>query len=169
MSSVLRERHRAWQIDLLIRAAGILMLGAATLAIMTLAKLTGARPSHDATPLELLLAASGFLTASAGMMALTTGRMLFEPVPLPPRWRLHEAAADFVSSEKASSHASGLSFSAQVKWQNPGAQSEDGHALPNKEFMNEAAQSDQTRTDPSTALQTVPRTAATSAWAPVAA
>lgn len=80
--------HEKRGADAVLRLAGAIMLA---IAGLTARRLFGAaNPYAKVTPLCYLLALIGMVSASAGAALAALGHHLFDPVELPPRWRLHD-------------------------------------------------------------------------------
>jgi hypothetical protein len=70
----------------LLRLCGLMLIGAAVLAIALLYHLEHQAPLHDATLDEIGLALIGFITASTGSTTLVVGKRIFDHVEVSRRW-----------------------------------------------------------------------------------
>lgn len=79
--------HKAWYVDLGLRAAGLCSVGTAALSIYVLMGLVQQAPRHPATWLEAALAAVGFLGGSLGSILLFLGARIYDRVIIASQWR----------------------------------------------------------------------------------
>lgn len=75
------------RIDVILRAAGLTLIGVAGLAVYYLYTSVRNGSPHGATWLELLLASVAFLGASAGGMLVVLGVHVSDGVEVSERWR----------------------------------------------------------------------------------
>lgn len=74
--------ERWWAAELVLRAAGLVLLAMAALAVSWLCRSVHAPPRHEATVAELLAALAGVVGGCGGGMLTFCGASLFERVPV---------------------------------------------------------------------------------------
>jgi hypothetical protein len=84
--------HERPLVKLLLRLAGILLLGLAWWSGSTLLRRYGGKLEHP--PLEYLLALAAILCASAGSALTVTGHHLFDKAEIAARWGRSSAATE---------------------------------------------------------------------------
>jgi hypothetical protein len=78
--------HRRSARDLALRAAGLLFLVVAFMALRHMIALVHLRSPHEASLGEMAFAAAGFLGLSAGSTLATLGAHIFDEVEISERW-----------------------------------------------------------------------------------
>jgi hypothetical protein len=81
----LETGERWWMAELVLRLAGLVLLGVCAVACFRLGRSIHQLPRHDASPLEGLAAALTYLSFSAGWALTLIGPALFRLVPMPKR------------------------------------------------------------------------------------
>ncbi|MDB5725546.1 MAG: hypothetical protein JWQ16_2300 [Novosphingobium sp.] len=81
----LETGERWWAAELVVRLAGLILLGLCAVACLRLNRLEHQPPRHAASPLEALVAMLTYLSFSAGWALSLGGPALFRLVPIPKR------------------------------------------------------------------------------------
>lgn len=88
MVSIIRRLEtgeRWWAAEIVLRLAGLALLGVCAAAGLWVFRLANLPPPHQGTPLEFAGAAIAVVALSPGLALALEGPRLFRPVPLPPR------------------------------------------------------------------------------------
>ncbi len=78
----LERGERWWAAELVLRIAGLALLGLFVVAVRTVCRLAA---SQQGTPLEALVAFGAYFCLATGLALLIAGPGLFQLMPKPPR------------------------------------------------------------------------------------